>query len=268
MRSSTTTTSPTCSPARARARRARPSADPLFMSTIKTFRRLKQNEFALAEPYKIKIDPRHREHAHRRPGEALAAARSTPEELLRLLNDLYPDKEPKPGSSSRSSNSQLASDCRRRRPRRARLIRSRCRVSLRVRFAPAKKCCLQRRSIDWNPSHGREEIRADEPGHRQEVDRRDQERHARPGRAQHREPHARPRHVHVRSRASWRRRPAKARSPSSTATKACCCIAGIPIEQLAREEQLPRGRLPADQRRAADQRAARRNSRTRSSTTR
>ena len=25
------------------------------MSTIKTFRRLKQNEFALAEPYKIKI---------------------------------------------------------------------------------------------------------------------------------------------------------------------------------------------------------------------
>ena len=32
-----------------------PSADPLFMSTIKTFRRLKQNEFAQAEPYKIKI---------------------------------------------------------------------------------------------------------------------------------------------------------------------------------------------------------------------
>ena len=32
-----------------------PRADPVFMSTIKTFRRLKQNEFALAEPYKIKI---------------------------------------------------------------------------------------------------------------------------------------------------------------------------------------------------------------------
>ena len=32
-----------------------PSADPVFMSTIKTFRRLKQNEFAQAEPYKIKL---------------------------------------------------------------------------------------------------------------------------------------------------------------------------------------------------------------------
>jgi predicted Zn-dependent protease len=32
-----------------------PAADPVFMSTIKTFRRLKQNEFAQAEPYKIKI---------------------------------------------------------------------------------------------------------------------------------------------------------------------------------------------------------------------
>ena len=31
-----------------------PKADPLFMSSVKTFRRLKENEFALAEPYKIK----------------------------------------------------------------------------------------------------------------------------------------------------------------------------------------------------------------------
>ena len=29
---------------------ALPAADPLFMSSIKTFRRLKDNEFALAEP--------------------------------------------------------------------------------------------------------------------------------------------------------------------------------------------------------------------------
>ena len=46
------------------------------MSTIKTFRRLKQNEFALAEPYKIKIIRATDNDAHRRSGEDFAAARS------------------------------------------------------------------------------------------------------------------------------------------------------------------------------------------------
>ena len=46
-----------------------PAADALFMSTIKTFRRLKENEFALAEPYKIKTIRAHRNDAHRRPRE-------------------------------------------------------------------------------------------------------------------------------------------------------------------------------------------------------
>ena len=32
-----------------------PAADAVFMSSIKTFRRLRENEFATAEPYKIKI---------------------------------------------------------------------------------------------------------------------------------------------------------------------------------------------------------------------
>jgi predicted Zn-dependent protease len=73
-----------------------PSADPLFMSTIKTFRRLKQNEFAQAEPYKIKIiradeNTRIAELAKQSPLPKYA------EQQLRLLNDLYPDKEPKPG---------------------------------------------------------------------------------------------------------------------------------------------------------------------------
>jgi predicted Zn-dependent protease len=57
---------------------------------------MKENEFAQAEPYKIKII--------RATGTTRIAdlARTSPikkypEEQLRLLNDLYPDKEPKPG---------------------------------------------------------------------------------------------------------------------------------------------------------------------------
>ena len=73
-----------------------PAADPVFMSTIKTFRRLKQNEFAQAEPYKIKViradeNTRIADLAKRSPLPKYA------EQQLRLLNDLWPDKEPKPG---------------------------------------------------------------------------------------------------------------------------------------------------------------------------
>lgn len=73
-----------------------PKADPLFMSTIKTFRRLKQNEFALAEPYKIKVI---RATETTRIAD-LAKTSPLPEyaeQQLRLLNDLYPNKEPQPG---------------------------------------------------------------------------------------------------------------------------------------------------------------------------
>lgn len=73
-----------------------PTADALFMSTAKTFRRLRDNEFALAEPYKI--------HTIRVAGntrvEDLAKnspIQKYPTQMLRLLNDLYPDKEPQPG---------------------------------------------------------------------------------------------------------------------------------------------------------------------------
>jgi predicted Zn-dependent protease len=73
-----------------------PSADALFMSTIKTFRRMKQTEFAQAEPYKIKTirateNTRIADLAKSSPLPKYAA------EQLRLLNDLYPDKEPQPG---------------------------------------------------------------------------------------------------------------------------------------------------------------------------
>jgi len=72
------------------------AADPLFMSTIKTFRRMKQNEFAQAEPLKIKIiradeNTRVADLAKQSPLPKYA------EQQLRLLNDLWPDKEPKPG---------------------------------------------------------------------------------------------------------------------------------------------------------------------------
>jgi predicted Zn-dependent protease len=66
------------------------------MSSIKTFRRLRDNEFMLAEPNRIRI-------VQATPQTRIAdlAARSRiekyPAERLRLLNDLYPDKEPVAG---------------------------------------------------------------------------------------------------------------------------------------------------------------------------
>ncbi len=79
-----------------KASRGVPTADPLFMSTIKTFRRLRENEFALAEPNKIKT-------ITAPPGVAMAdlaknsPLKTYPVETLRLMNDLYPNKEPQPG---------------------------------------------------------------------------------------------------------------------------------------------------------------------------
>lgn len=73
-----------------------PSADALFMSSIKTFRRLRDNEFALAEPYKVRIvradgNTRIEDLARNSP------VQKYPAQLLRLMNDLYPNKEPQPG---------------------------------------------------------------------------------------------------------------------------------------------------------------------------
>lgn len=73
-----------------------PSADPVIMSSIKTFRRMRENEFALAEPTKIKLvqataTTRMADLAKNSPLEKY------PLESLRLYNDLYPNKEPRPG---------------------------------------------------------------------------------------------------------------------------------------------------------------------------
>jgi predicted Zn-dependent protease len=74
------------------------ATDALILSSIKTFRRLNDREYALAEPRKLKLI------------EATEATRMSdlaresplpkyPLERLRLLNDLYPDKEPKAGQT-------------------------------------------------------------------------------------------------------------------------------------------------------------------------
>lgn len=72
------------------------AADPLFLSSIKTFRRLKDSEFALAQPTRIELvkatpQTRIKDLAQSSP------IRPYPAEQLRLLNDLYPDKEPAAG---------------------------------------------------------------------------------------------------------------------------------------------------------------------------
>jgi predicted Zn-dependent protease len=72
------------------------ASDPLFMSSIKTFRRLRDNEFKLAEPNRIRL-------IKATPQTRIAALAATspiekyPAERLRLLNDLYPNKEPVAG---------------------------------------------------------------------------------------------------------------------------------------------------------------------------
>jgi predicted Zn-dependent protease len=72
------------------------ASDPLMLSSIKTFRRLRDNEFAQAEPDRLRLmkataDTRIADLARKSP------LPKNPAERLRLLNDLYPDKEPVPG---------------------------------------------------------------------------------------------------------------------------------------------------------------------------
>jgi predicted Zn-dependent protease len=70
--------------------------EPLFVSSLKTFRRLRDNEYAAAEPMRIRLvkagpDTRIEQLAQQAPATKYAAER------LRLLNGLYPDKQPAPG---------------------------------------------------------------------------------------------------------------------------------------------------------------------------
>ncbi len=74
-----------------------PEADGLILSSAQTFRRLKDAEYALAEPNRLKI-------VKAAPGTTVSAlAKATPlkdyrEETLRLYNDWYPAGEPAAGA--------------------------------------------------------------------------------------------------------------------------------------------------------------------------
>jgi predicted Zn-dependent protease len=72
------------------------SQDPVFLSSIKTFRRLKDNEFPLAEPDRLRII---QANAQTRIEDLARTSpiRKFPAERLRLLNDLYPDRQPAAG---------------------------------------------------------------------------------------------------------------------------------------------------------------------------
>jgi predicted Zn-dependent protease len=73
-----------------------PSGDPMFLSAAQTFRRMRDTEFQLAEPMRIRI-------VTAEDGttiEQLAQSSPIPkyaDQQLRLINDLYPDKQPKAG---------------------------------------------------------------------------------------------------------------------------------------------------------------------------
>jgi predicted Zn-dependent protease len=73
-----------------------PSSDPLFMSTIKTFRRLKESEFASSEPYRLKL-VQAADGVKIEDVAKQSSIKKYPVETLRLLNDLYPNKEPAKG---------------------------------------------------------------------------------------------------------------------------------------------------------------------------
>ena len=73
-----------------------PSGDAMFLSTASTFRRLRANEFELAEPYRLHAI----KAAEGTTYEQLAKEspiKKYPEQELRLYNNAYPNGEPTPG---------------------------------------------------------------------------------------------------------------------------------------------------------------------------
>lgn len=73
-----------------------PSGDAFFLSTAQTFRRLRGNEFALAEPHRLHV-LRATEGTTMATLAQKAEIKKYPEQQLRLFNKLYPKGEPKPG---------------------------------------------------------------------------------------------------------------------------------------------------------------------------
>ena len=80
-----------------------PASDPVLLSSIKTFRRMKDDEFAAADPDRLRLvqasaETRIEDLARTSP------IRKYPAERLRLLNDLYPDRQPVPGQQIKVVN--------------------------------------------------------------------------------------------------------------------------------------------------------------------
>ncbi|MGH8198600.1 MAG: M48 family metalloprotease [Steroidobacteraceae bacterium] len=79
-----------------RAGTTAPSGDAFFLSTANTFRRLRGNEFQLAEPHRLHI-VRATQTTTIESLAKEAQVKKYPVQQLRLFNKLYPDGEPKPG---------------------------------------------------------------------------------------------------------------------------------------------------------------------------
>ncbi|MGQ0428552.1 MAG: M48 family metalloprotease [Gammaproteobacteria bacterium] len=73
-----------------------PAGDSLFLSTANTFRRLRADEFRLAEPHRLVVLRATEGMTIDKLAET-AAIEKYPAQELRLFNDLYPKGEPEPG---------------------------------------------------------------------------------------------------------------------------------------------------------------------------
>jgi predicted Zn-dependent protease len=75
-----------------------PASDRVFVSVMETFRKMRTAEFPLAEPYRLKIQ---KADENTRIADVAKTVPLTeyPVQQLRLINDLYPSKEPKAGTS-------------------------------------------------------------------------------------------------------------------------------------------------------------------------
>lgn len=73
-----------------------PAGDAFFLSTANTFRRMRANEFPLAEPNRLHVVRATDGTTMEQLAEA-SPIKKYPLQQLRLFNSLYPDGEPKPG---------------------------------------------------------------------------------------------------------------------------------------------------------------------------
>jgi len=84
-----------------------PAGDPFFLSTANTFRRMRANEFPLAQPNRLHV-------VRATDGTTIeqlakeSPIKDYPLQQLRLFNSLYPDGEPRPATSSRPSGRGLS----------------------------------------------------------------------------------------------------------------------------------------------------------------